>query len=336
MLPSTHSEVEGSVELVPLEVTGLALPAGEAVRCLVELPDGPLRLGDDFLFWRLAARLALEFMARERIIPVLGHNGDTAVGRWVPLLQGEDRRRFSVLAESMPRACRAVASEENGDLSQSDILFEFLAYAVDQLARGWLVERYSGGRGSSSSSEGASAALKSWISSLTAENPRPVPHADRIEGAVVQWLGPLFETPDALGFRTCLRLRPPKEGNDEWTLTFILQSADDPTKLVPAGQVWRERGRQWDEVKEQIPASSGEDALRSRAGGSRLSSNRQRAEESAPRDRETHVQEAYTFLREAAPILEESDVAVMAPGWWSRRRTGLAWRVEYCRWTRRT
>jgi hypothetical protein len=311
-LPSTQSEFNGDTHLKPIEITGVALTAGEAVRCLVELDESESRLGDDILFWRTAARMALEFMARERIIPVLGANGDQAVGRWVPLLQGSDRDRFSQLAAAMPAACRSVVSADETELSANDLLFEFLAYAVDNLARNWLVERYGGTR-SSASGEGAAAAIRSWISSLTAENPRPVIGADRIRTALEQWLEPLFETPEALGFRTCLRLRPPKEGNDEWTLTFLLQSVDNPSELVPAGQVWRERGRQWEEVKDRFRRPQ-EKLLYDLGLAARVFPPIAKGlKNQHPEVVRLTVHEAYQFLKEAAPILEESDVVVMAP-----------------------
>ena len=326
-LPSTQSEFNGDTHLKPIEITGVALTAGEAVRCLVELDETEARLGDDILFWRTAARIALEFMARERIIPVLGTNGEQAVGRWVPLLQGSDRERFSELAAAMPLACRSVVNGEEPELSVNDLLFEFLAYAVDNLARNWLVERYGGSR-SSSSAEGAAAAIRSWVSSLTAENPRPVVGADRIRTALEQWLEPLFETPEALGFRTCLRLRPPKEGNDEWTLTFLLQAADDSSVLVPAGQVWRERGRQWEDVKDRFRRPQ-EKLLYDLGLAARVFPPIAKGlKNQHPEVVRLTVHEAYQFLKEAAPILEESDVVVMAPGWWNRRRTGLAWRIR--------
>lgn len=326
-LPSTSADIDGDVDLQPIEITGLALSAGEAVRCIVEMDEGQTRLGDDLLFWRAASRLALELMARERIIPVLGQSGDISVGRWVPLLQGGDRERFVDLAASMPTASVSVLSDNELELSANDLLFEFLAYSVDSLARGWLVERYSGAR-SSASGEGVAAAIRSWLSSLTAENPRPVPSADRIRPAVEQWLEPLFETPDALGFRTCLRLRPPKEGNDEWTLTFLLQSVDDTAEVVPAGQVWRERGQQWERVRDKYRRPQ-EKLLYDLGLAARVFPPLARGlKNQHPEMVRLNVHEAYRFLREAAPVLEESDIAVIAPGWWNRRRTGLAWKIR--------
>jgi len=326
-LPSTHSEMNGNVTMQPVEVTGLALAAGEAVRCLVEIEDGPVRLGEDLLYWRTAARLALELMARERIIPVLGQTGDVAVGRWVPLLQGPDRARFEELASIMPAACKAVTNQDSADLSPSDLLFEFIAYAVDSLAREWLGERY-GGLRSSSSSEGTAAAVRSWLASLTAGTPRPVPHAERIRPALEQWLEPLFETPDALGFRTCLRLRPPKEGADEWTLTFFLQSVDNPRELVPAGQVWRERGRMWDLVRDKYRRPQ-EKLLYDLGLAARVFPPISKGlRNQHPEMVRLSVHDAYTFLKQAATTLEDSDIGVIAPGWWSRRRTGLTWRIR--------
>src|SRR5947209_18433224 len=40
------------------------------------------------------------------------------------------------------------------------------------------------------------------------------------------------------------------------------------------------------------------------------------------------VQQAHIFLREAAPILEESGMGVIVPNWWNRRRRGLAARIR--------
>jgi SNF2 family DNA or RNA helicase len=320
--------MNGNVHLQPVEITGLALPAGEAVRCMVELNESTARLGDDLLFWRTAARFALEMMARERIIPVLSQNGETSVGRWVPLLQGADRRRFTELAGSMPSACRAAISEEELETSPGDLLFEFLAYGVDDLARSWLVERHSAGARSSATGEGAALAIRNWLSSLTSENPRPVQSAERIRPAVLHWLGPLFETPDALGFRTCLRLRPPKEGSEEWTLTFLLQSVDDPSEMVPAGQVWRERGQLWERVKDKYKRPQ-EKLLYDLGLAARvLPAIAKGLKNQHPEMVRLDVHDAYRFLREAAPVLEESDIGVIVPGWWHRRRTGLAWKIR--------
>ena len=326
-LSSSHSEMNGALSLQSADITGLALGAGEAIRCLVEVDDTSMTVSDDLLFWRTAARFALELMARERIIPVLGQNGDTSVGRWVPLLQGPDRSRFAILAEAMPPAARPGLSSTDTELSAADLLFEFLAYGVDNLARQWLIERHAGIR-SSPTGEGAGVAIRNWLSSLTAENPRPVHSAERIRPAVLHWLEPLFETPDAIGFRTCLRLRPPKEGSEEWTLTFLLQSSDNPSELVPAGQVWRQRGQLWDRVKDKYKRPQ-EKLLYDLGLAARVFPAISKGlKNQHPELVRLDVNEAYKFLKEAAPVLEESDVGVIAPGWWNRRRTGLAWRIR--------
>ena len=54
-------------------------------------------------------------------------------------------------------------------------------------------------------------------------------------------------------FRLCFRLDPPVPGGSDpigngqtpgatWTLQYLLQATDDPSLLVPAADVWRERG----------------------------------------------------------------------------------------------
>jgi SNF2 family DNA or RNA helicase len=355
-------EETDQIDFATTEVTGVALSASEAVRCLIELesetvilsvdtngssptphsvdPNGHrpvterIQHGGDLLFWRTAARFCLELMARERIVPVLGQNGDVAVGRWVPLLQASDRDRFIELVGAMPSACvatqmREVENEEQewDEYAPNTVLFAFLAHAVDELARGWLVERYHGSR-LPVASEGAAASIRSWMASLMAENPRPVANSDRIRPAVQQWLSPLFETPHALGFTTCLRLRPPKEGNDDWTLTLLLRSIDDPTEFVPAGQVWREKGQSWEKVKHKYRRPQ-EKLLYDLGLAARVFPPIARGlKNQHPEMVRLDVQEAYRFLREAAPALEESDIGVIAPTWWAKRRTGLTWRIN--------
>lgn len=69
-------------------------------------------------------------------------------------------------------------------------------------------------------------------------------------------------------FRTCLRLEPPPDDDERpeapWRLAVMLQAADDPSLLVPAETVWRERGtalrylnRRFDHPQERLLADLG-------------------------------------------------------------------------------
>ncbi|HEY7833073.1 MAG TPA: SNF2-related protein [Ktedonobacterales bacterium] len=118
-------------------------------------------------------------------------------------------------------------------------------------------------------------------------------------------------------------LTPPEplqtlDSSGHWGLQFLLQARDDLSLLVPLEEVWREGGstarfldRRFDHPHEQVLASLG-----------------QAARLFAPIDASLHEAhplgclltgaEAYLFLREALPLLEEAGFGVLVPGWWKR------------------
>ena len=60
------------------------------------------------------------------------------------------------------------------------------------------------------------------------------------------------------------RRRPTEPGDQEWRLEYLLQATDDPSLLVPAGEVWRQRGatarfldRRLDHPQERLLAGLG-------------------------------------------------------------------------------
>ncbi len=101
-----------------------------------------------------------------------------------------------------------------------------------------------------------------------------------------------------------------------WRLEFLLQSAADPSLVVPAGQVWTSGTglRRWlDRPDELLLGELGRasavypelrDALRdARPSGMHLS-----------------AEAAYDFLSHSAPLLDQAGFTVQLPSWWTRRR----------------
>jgi SNF2 family DNA or RNA helicase len=103
-----------------------------------------------------------------------------------------------------------------------------------------------------------------------------------------------------------------------WRLDYLLQARDDPSLLVPLEQVWRERGatarfldRRFDHPHERVLASLGQAA--------RLFEPIERSlGEARPLGCDLTGGEAYAFLREALPLLEEAGFGVQVPAWWKR------------------
>src|SRR5204863_6816899 len=120
----------------------VCLSPAEAVRSLLSLAgEGPpgVEMGDDVRFWTIAARLSLEKLYRQRLLPFLERSGDGYIAGWRPLLdQDRDRVRLEALSRSMPPACRALAWTSAGappEYGAAALLDGFVAAAADSLAR---------------------------------------------------------------------------------------------------------------------------------------------------------------------------------------------------------
>ena len=324
--------------IVEWRVRGRAVPSGQAAWLLSLLPatDGPLTpeitLGADARYWRSVAKLALELVARERFVPMLEIRGSARV-RWRPVLaDARDSARFAMLARAMPPACRAIG---DGALSAEVVLSRALGAAVDALVVDGIATSAQGRVAGAaprpvSSHEAWLAALLSGSSVVTEGAYDLGAYAER----VTEWSAPVGGIAGQT-FRTCLRLEPPetdkqaKAEDRNWILSFLLQVADDPNQLVPAERVWAETGpalhaygRRLDRPQERLLVDLGRAArlfppLEMGLSGAHPSACRLTAIE------------AYQFLREAAPLLEEGGFAVLVPNWWTRgaRRLGVKLRL---------
>jgi non-specific serine/threonine protein kinase len=111
---------------------------------------------------------------------------------------------------------------------------------------------------------------------------------------------------------------PPSDLEDRWRVEILLQAKDDPSVLVLADEVWArsERlsalGHMLENPQERLLGGLGhaltlwpdlEPALH----------------EPAPTGVELTAEQAYSFLREAVPALEQGGFGVLAPPWWRQR-----------------
>ncbi len=317
---------EGEPVLAPFQVPALGLPPAGALRWLAEPPAGDLMAGSDLRFWRTAARFALGLLRRERWLPVLETSASgKAAARWVPALnQPEDAARFRGLCEAMPPVCRAQASEGEGTYpGRQALLRSFLAATMDAAIRSWSDVRLPGD---------AEAVQDCWVAALLREAPEVRERAENLRplaAALRTWLEPVRGM--EAGFRTCFRLDPPPlEAADvePWILSFWLQAVDEPSLLVPAAEVWERgreglsaAGRRWEAPQERmLPALA-------RAG--RLFPPIAVAlKQPAPTGCTLTTSEAYQFLREVAPLLEETGNGVLLPDWWRKPAARLGIRAR--------
>ncbi|MGI8549636.1 MAG: SNF2-related protein [Dehalococcoidia bacterium] len=109
-------------------------------------------------------------------------------------------------------------------------------------------------------------------------------------------------------------LSVPDTDERNWTLEYLLQATDDPSLLVPASDVWRQRGdsaqilnRRLDNPQEHLLAGLGQ--------ASRLFPPIEESLRTArPNTTMLTVDQAYDFLKEKAVLLKASGFGVLVPG----------------------
>lgn len=335
-------------ELMPWIITGLRLPPDTAVRLLGRLgvqtcPDH-LALGTDLRFWHTVFNLVLAILARQHYIPSLvaceSGAGLSYRAVWQPVLEGSTfERDMTALACAMPPVCRAEA--DGADTGQEphplELVRSFIAVCCDHLVRAWGLEAphrigYLHSR--------LPASL--WLKTLLSSDPtiREVDSAfARFAEDLRAWQRNLAPIGDA-AYVIALRLLPPPlqpspDGKGEgfyvpeggWRLEYLLQARDDPDILVPAVEVWLGPGesliyrqRRFDRPQEQLLAGLGRAAQIYPPIARSLKAP-------APTGVELSTREVYTFLREAAPLLEQSGFSLLLPGWWEEAgaRLGLSY-----------
>ncbi len=317
--------------LLPWQMPCQNLAPADALFLLLNLPaanDLPhdVRLGDDLIFWQVAARLALETLAQQKLHPALvaGADGKSLYARWLPVLDGpRDGPRLARLRQAMPPLCRAAAE---GETQPHALLDSFLAGLTDDLMRRW-------NRGSRMA-QPAQTDGAAWLNALCQDDASvklSPAQARRLLSSYRAWLRNLHVAGDG-NFRVALRLQPPAQqdaaSQPTWTLHFLLQARDDPSLLVDAAQVWRSQGnllshldRRLENPQEMLLAGLGYVARHSQAVQRSLRGK-------SPVAASLTGDEAYAYLRETAPLLEESGFGVLVPPWWNRAGARLGVRLK--------
>jgi hypothetical protein len=308
-------------------VAGVAVPLAPALAVLAAMPADDLAAAPPPLAaWSLAAKLALDLVARERMAPVVEATAAGAAARWgVSLTLAEDGERFRRLARAFPPAAHALAA--GGDAPRTwradTLLLEFLDEVANALARGEV--------GRASSRDGKRGPAHGGAEPETAERwerrlARALvePGRDRVFlragvlergliGDLVQWAAPGRGSLASRSPRLCLRLEPPADRTPWWRLAYLLQAADDAGLILAATDVWssRETEREW---RDHLGADPQDVLLRELARAARLFPPIE-ASLDAPRPEAIKLDTAgaWDFLLEASPALGEAGFGVLLP-----------------------
>jgi SNF2 family DNA or RNA helicase len=326
------------------DVVTLMFEPSSALDFLLALPSEhaySVIFGDSLRFWAEAAKFVLELITRQCFAPALHETQRggmiTCRAAWEAVLSPEDMRRVQHLVQAMPPVCWAFVppGEKNVSLLQEFVL-HFLNHVIDAFVRESLASTSLLPTAGLRARAVGKSLPEQWLRALSNDDPELSASPEELKqfsSIMRTWLEQARPVASGAPFRTCFRLDAPSEeheDSDTWRVSFHLQANDDPSLLVPAEKVWRERSstltflqRAFENPQERLLADLGK--------ASRLFPMLEQSLQMAhPMGFTLNTEQAYAFLRESAPLLEQSGFGVLVPPWWQKReaRVGVKMHVK--------
>ncbi len=302
------------------DTSGLKLPLFDTMAKLAVVPAADIEsLPGSLATWVLASKLAMDLVARERVVPTISRRGGRIEARWAAALAAsEDAAKVAAIAKSMPPAAHAVpvAGDRSGAVWAPDALVRaYLDAVVDALVRA----ARGGPSLPASRAKTTRAAPDAWADrwrTALGGAQRSFETDGFAERSVVdelaRWSEPALGARDRL--RACFRLELPVGDGKPFVLRFLLQSPDDPSLLVPASDVWKTKGRSLEKLGRAFRDPQ-ESLLEALGRASRLFPALAGAlEEARPEAVELDPATAWTFLGDGAALLAEAGFGVIVPG----------------------
>jgi SNF2 family DNA or RNA helicase len=306
--------------LLPWTVPVVTMPAPSAV-IVLDAPTADARYGDSLRYLADIVSFAKDLAQRGRILPAICWDEHGSVALWRPVVQGADVITLNAVVAAMPPVCRAASAAT----SPYDLVMSALEAFVDVAARTVLPPADSLMPARRGRRPKRPPATEAWLTALTAPDNRFDADPDELEtlaDALALWDEIGIEKPSPA--RAIFRLTEADSDEQDsagWRLEFLLQSAADPSLVIPAEQTWDDDGvlRRWLDHPEELLLSELGRAVRvypALAPGLRTA---------RPSGIDLDAEAAYFFLSVAAPQLDEAGFGVQLPSWWDRRRKiGLA------------
>ncbi len=298
--------------------------------------------GPGVAFFASAVRLARHLLAQQRFVPSMRQEPDGGLhGLWQPWLSdGPTAVRVGALLQTMPPAARGAVDEH--DHQPWPILESFLTAVVDAECRRALARE---AMDEAIRTRDRSDAHVAWLGGLLRgtgngndEVPVRPPQRSEMVRLVRRWIGGLEDRGTSAAWRLSLRLAEPDDtallGKDdpgescEWPLRFGLQSQENARIVLDAEDIWllptesvTIEGRRADQPQELL--------LKELARAARLYPQLERAMDDAqPSAIRLSTRQAYQFLREVRPILQEQGFGVEVPTWWDEPAARLGARLK--------
>lgn len=320
-------------------VPAVALPPLDAIAFLTSVPPQLPRGGrtdGSVLFWRETTKLLLELLARGAFIPTLARGADGWNARWLPLSSSSaDQARISVLVRSMPGICRSVVDwAADAPPEPEPLIRSFIELGTDALIRSFmsrtpLVPDVDARRLSI-----RAAPAIAWLRALTEGNGTigSEPDMRQLEQHLASWAGSLLRERASVTLKAYFIIEPPdprlSTPSTEWRVGFGVDVIGRKRLRLDALQIFRRETRPDDGLT--ISHEAIEEFFLRELGRAAPSfpALADALDRPFPLEARLNTEEAYRFLREIGPRLEELEFTVELPAWWRDAESSLGLRLE--------
>ncbi len=293
---------------------------------------GNAQLGSDIYFWQKAAYLVLEALASHSFIPSTALEGNKLKVFWKLILDGvEQSRKVAELRDNLPPICLASCKDPEKPMLSQELLEHFLQTVADSVVRASLDEDIKSGIATRSGK--LPKYQNQWIYALLDNKgyvDKPSKNLQNLAEKYPNWLRNLHVASNEHA-RVAFRLEEPspRSKKKQWILKFLLQGKDDPSLFIPAKAVWKKEldtlgklGQRFEGAHELLLTGLGYTA--------RLFEPLKKALQSAAPEKATlNGEQAFDFLRNTAPLLEQSGFGVLVPSWWTRPSSQLGLKLRF-------
>ena len=315
-----HLREKNTVVLHAWEIPVVRIPVSSAVPFLLSKDSsrGEYLWGATLRAWGVVALFACEIVARGRYAPdIRAAKKNMLTGTWHPRLPDEDNLRLTELTSAMPPLIWAHLD----DVPPGTITAEPVRLFLDEAANGLVTAAIRESHvGQDTEREKDLPVDERFYRSLMGKDdsfPKGTPSVNEI----TSWLaGPkLAQSGDRC--TTCFTVQEPDEDEMAWNVGFFLQSKDDPTLLVPAGEVWSGRSKAVARLVSKETGHPQERMLYDLGTAAKVYPPIREALKKARPDGITlPPEQVYGFLSETAPLLRELGCSVLLPSWWQHGR----------------
>ena len=313
-------------ELLKREIRGITFNNLDAFDMLLNIHRNrpqQIELSQELKFWITVAKFTAELIIKHKYLPSLTidrvNKKVNSRWRW-HTSDSEYIDKKKALCINMPTGCKAYFPLDNEEyiyINSTKLVSDFIDSMIDSMVRSSCSEI---NKDSDYLDYGFNNLGGTWIHSLFSESPEiPVDTSDQIKmlNDYKKWIEPIRIKNNSFKFRTCFKVIPPIREED-WTIEYLLQAKDDLSLMLPAKMIFEESvdtitylNKKFNNPQERL--------LEDLAVASKVFIPIERSlYDAVPIECTLSMEEAYSFLREAAYFLKEKGFGIIAPAWWKK------------------